>query len=278
MKRLTLLIIAFISSAMLFDVAAQSLTVKRIDSCADEAATLLAVDIEVRSEEYVAGPYARYAQKYFGERASLVDKLTYEITSANVAIVDQTSYMATPLEQPAAPAEAIGFPALLPDRTTVADKSLDEAAKSAAEQIFALRRTRLDLITGEFGDGVFGAGLESALAEINRLEQEYLELFYGKSRVNVERKRFIIDVDARNTSVIVARFSTENGLVAKDDLMGDIIMMSICPSDMEYPAANPKGRTTYCFANLAEVIVSVGQQHLVSRVLPIYEFGAVVVL
>lgn len=263
---------------MFFDAAAQSLTVKRIDSYADEAATILAVDLEVRSEEYVAGPYARYAQKYFGERASLVDKLTYEITSADVAIVDQTSYMAIPLEVPAAPAEAIGFPALLPDRTTLGDKSLDEAAKSAAEQIFALRRTRLDLIMGEFGDGVFGAGLESALAEISRLEQEYLELFYGKSRVNVERKRFIIDVDAQNSSVIVARFSTEKGIVSKDDLMGDIVVMSILPSAMEYPAANPKGKTIYCFANLAEVIVGVGQQRLVSRVLPIYEFGAVVVL
>lgn len=53
-------------------------------------------------------------------------------------------------------------------------------AQDAANAIFSLRRHRIDLVTGEAGENVFGAGLKAALEEIDRLEQEYLSLFLGK--------------------------------------------------------------------------------------------------
>ena len=43
-----------------------------------------------------------------------------------------------------------------------AEKQPEQAAEQAASIIFELRNARLELITGEYGDGVYGAGLESA--------------------------------------------------------------------------------------------------------------------
>lgn len=46
--------------------------------------------------------------------------------------------------------------------------------------IYMLRKKRMELVTGDAGEHVFGEGLKAALDELNRLEEEYLALFLGK--------------------------------------------------------------------------------------------------
>ena len=70
--------------------------------------------------------------------------------------------------------------------------ALEDAAREAANTIFSLRRHRIELITGEAGENVFGEGLKAALAEIERLEQSYLELFLGKRVVTTETRRYVV--------------------------------------------------------------------------------------
>ncbi|HAY31196.1 DUF4831 family protein, partial [Alistipes sp.] len=65
------------------------------------------------------------------------------------------------------------------DKQSTVEKSAESMAADAANMIFSLRRHRLDLVTGEAGENVFGGGLKAALDEISRLEQEYLALFLG---------------------------------------------------------------------------------------------------
>ena len=66
--------------------------------------------------------------------------------------------------------------------------------------IFSLRRHRLDLVTGEAGENVFGGGLKAALDEISRLEQEYLALFLGKQyRQTVAREYNALPSKDENT-------------------------------------------------------------------------------
>lgn len=76
----------------------------------------------------------------------------------------------------------------------------------------------------------------------------------------------------------VSRFSVDDGLVAIDDLAGEIIFLNINPSDMEYPASDEKGVIPFRYANNAEVTVSLGSRELCSRVMPIYEFGETVMI
>ena len=289
MRRFTLLAIMLFAAVGMVEVSAQQLVKKRIGIYTEDgnvvvgdATTTLAVDITVECETLSVGPYARYAQKLLGTRASLVDRTTYSIVAADVAVAADGYFLAS--ESVAEPIQAesmdytAGYGSLTVDRTTLVEKSDEEAAKAAAEKIFELRRARLDLVTGEFGDGVFGAGLESALREIDRLEQSYLELFFGKCEKSVATHRIMFPVNKDNPYSVVARFNEEKGLVKADDIDGEIIMLAINQSQMSYPQSDVKGKVSYRYANNARVVLSIGQQQLVERILPVYEFGETVLM
>lgn len=285
MKRLSL-ILALVTLTI-SSLSAQQVVKKRIGTYTEsgnlvvaEANTVLAVDITVSYEEFVAGPYARYAQKYMGTRASQVDYAEYSIVGAEVAVAADDYYMTDANSNAAAeslPFE-LTFGDVLPDKMSTNVVATEDAAKSAAEKIFELRRVRLELVCGDLGDGVYGAGLESALREIDAIEKSYLELFYGKRESRTFTRRIYVSIDPERKSQVVARFNADQGLLSSDNLSGDIVMVTIQPSEMEYPASNPKGKATYRYANNATIVITLGQQVLNNRVLPVYEYGATVTL
>lgn len=285
MKRLSL-ILALVTLTI-SSLSAQQVVKKRIGTYTEsgnlvvaEANTVLAVDITLSYEEFVAGPYARYAQKYMGTRASQVDYAEYSIVGAEVAVAADDYYMTDANSNAAAeslPLE-LSFGDVLPDKMSTNVVATEDAAKSAAEKIFELRRVRLELVCGDLGDGVYGAGLESALREIDAIEKSYLELFYGKRESRTFTRRIYVSIDPERKSQVVARFNADQGLLSSDDLSGDIVMVTIQPSEMEYPASNPKGKATYRYANNATIVITLGQQVLNNRVLPVYEYGATVTL
>lgn len=318
MKRSLLVAILLVASSLFVDSSAQQVVKKRIGSYLEngnvvvaEANTTLAVDITVEYEQFVAGPYAKHAQRLLGSSAPLVNKSVRRVVSSNVAVVDGATYLANDNTEYLANESELAFPRVLPDRLSKTNLSAEDAAERAAEQIYALRTARLELITAELGDGVYGAGLESALREIDRLEKEYLELFFGKRVVTYSTKRYYIPVKPAEfekveivvaepavekgkkanveqapqpepkmlpASYIVARFSDKVGLVAADDLQGDIVLLTINPTDMSYPENDAKGTVQYRYANNAEVTLSLGHVVISERVLPIYEFGRTVTL
>ncbi len=285
MKRLFILALTAIFAFGITDVCAQHIEKQRVGIYANgsdiviaEAHTTLAVTFTVEHECFVVGPYARYAQRLLGERAPLVERDEYRIVAAEVMLSDGSH-----LYEPEAVEEYLveslpRFSYPLIDRVSSTEVSGEAAAEAAANQIYALRKARLELVTGELGDGGFGAGVSSALREIERLEREYLELFYGKRQITLSHHRYIIDVAEGKSSYVVARFNPSDGLVAWDDLSGDIVLLSIHPGDMEYPASDPKGKISYRFANNADVAVSLAGERIAERVLPIYEFGETILL
>ncbi len=284
MRRVFRIVVALVAVALGVNASAQQVTKMRIgtykqngDVVIAEASSTLAVDVVVEHEVFTPGIYARYAQKMLGTRASLVERDEYRVVDASVALMEDNSYMRCGAELPrVGDTQVLEEQMLQIDRISSGERSTEVAAREAAEQILSLRRTRLDLVTGEFGEGVFGAGLQSALEEISRLEREYLELFYGKRSITTLAERFILPVNSEQPSTVIARFSAESGIVAKDDLSGDIILVKITPSEMTYPQSELKGTVAYRYANNAEVIVALGGDVLVRNILPLYEFGETV--
>lgn len=280
--------IAFLLSTVLVIAAtaasAQS-NIKRIGVYAEngeivlgEAATPLQVEITVCKEQVVVGPYARYAQKYLGVRAPLVDKTSYSIVSAAVRpACEETFACHTPADDVEVMSHVAGsateFARLLPNRMSSVEMTSEAAAKQLAADIFSLRRHRIDLITGEAGENVFGAGLECALQKIDELEQTYLELFFGKHITTTVTTTLPVKLDADKTSYIVARFSESGGLLPADDLSGDIVLLQITPGTTAYPQSDPRGRVTYRYANDAQCSIVFGQESLYSTILPLFEFG-----
>ena len=133
----------------------------------------LAVDLTVEKEVVTVGPYARYAQKFLGVRGALSDKTLYSVKAARVALLDRDATTAS--EVPAGEVRATSylgdaetFSRVPFDKRSLVDESLETAARNAANTLFAIRRHRMELITSEAGEHVFGAGLQAALAELDR--------------------------------------------------------------------------------------------------------------
>ena len=315
MKRLLAIPLIIVAALTSMDLSAQQIVKKRIGTYTEsgnvvvaEANTTLAVDLTVEVEHFTPGPYARYAESMLGCQARLTDNVTYRLVSTNVGIVEDNTHLLADnaatygLNTPCAEE----FPEFTFDRLSSAKQDVKERAKSAAEKIYSLRTARLELITAELGDGVYGAGLESALREIDRLEKEYIELFLGKRKVSTITYRYYIPVkpaefetitttataegtEATATPVvtetkmlpqsyIVARFGERVGVVASDNLAGDIVLLTINPTEMSYPESNPKGKVTYRYANNSEVTISLGHEVIAKRTLPIYELGKTVTI
>ena len=247
--------------------------------------TTLAVDVTVEKQTVRSGPYARYALKYLGVRVPFTDKTTYTIRNARVALLGGDGYLeAGPL--PASESRVLlydgggeEFASVQADRTELAQLGLEEAARAAAEAIFSLRKHRLDLITGEAGENVFGAGLESALDQIARTEQAYLELFLGKQTLEVDTRRYVIAPRGDKRQYIVCRFGANTGLLPESDLSGEILLLQIEPGEpAPVTEASPKQTNTVECRLAAPSLCTITLQgrELARATLPLFEFGRTV--
>lgn len=251
--------------------------------------TTLAVDVTVEKETVLSGPYARYAQKFLGVRAPLTDKTTWTLTGASVALAGvAANYLMAPVPPSAEPVQQTwshsrsesDFARLQPDKTAMTTLPLEDAAREAAATIFSLRKHRLELITGEAGENVFGQGLAAALDEIARLEQDYLELFLGKRITAVSSSRYMLTPQDGKMQYILCRFSPDAGVLPANDLSGDIVLLQITPSgdtSCPYEAGRRDGAVVdYRIADPSECIVVYGNRVLAQAVLPVFEFGRTV--
>ncbi|MEG0808261.1 MAG: DUF4831 family protein [Alistipes sp.] len=245
--------------------------------------TVLSVDVTAERNVVLCGPYARYAQKFLGVRAPLTDKTTWLVKGASVALAEGTA--ALEAAAVAAPTRDVmwhavateEFARVQADKLSMTVPSLEDAAREAATTIFALRKHRLELITGEAGENVFGEGLKSALAEIARLEQEYLELFLGKIVVSTQTKRYLVYPETNKKQYVVCRFSPSEGLLPESDLSGDMVLLQTEPSGATATGieASPKA-PSYVVCRVADpttCTVTCGGREFARAVLPVFEFG-----
>lgn len=253
--------------------------------------TSFIVDVSVEYDALLSGPYARYAQKFFGVRAPLVDKISYVVTDATISLSNSdVEFDVAQLEPPTMnfgshTSSPVNFATILPDKVRSEAVLPESAASEAAKMVFSLRRSRVELITGFAGENVFGAGLDVALKEIARLEQEYLELFFGKIIKTTESKRFMVTADAEKKQYILCRFSSDKGFLPSTDFSGEMIYMQITPTDFgpSYVEASSEDRASskskgveikkFRVAAFSKCSVVYGGVELTQTTLPVFEFG-----
>lgn len=193
------------------------------------------VTLRVATEHFTPGVYARYAQKYLGKRATLSEYSSLELVDAELAL-GSAEKVAPKAEQ-----EPYSLPLPL-NKVAATVQTTEEQAAATAEMIFSLRKHRLDLITGEAGENVFGAGLKAALDEIARMEKECLDMFYGAKTTTEQTHTFNITLSPDKTEYLVCRFSDDAGVVAVDDLSGKPIVLKVeTAPHKEYSQLQPLG-------------------------------------
>ena len=250
-----------------------------------DPSTTIVVDLTIEKEQTIVGPYARYAQKYLDVRGSLVDKTTYAVKDANLAVMacdgmiksGETAPVSVSVESYMNPVAE--FPKVLPNRLSMSPTTIEDAASQAAQAIFTLRKKRMELITGDAGENVFGGGLQDALKALEAQEQAYLELFLGKKVTTVYTERFIVPMTGAE-SYTIAKLSSSAGLESAAAANGTEIKLTVkgsgvTPKLNSIPEIDPKDKTAIMvrLADNATCAVSVGDKMVGSAILPIFELG-----
>ena len=155
-------------------------------------------------------------------------------------------------------------------------KSVENMAAEAAATIFKLRKKRIEIICAEQGENVFGAGLEAALLEINRLEKEYLSLFVGKRYVQAFVTEYPVLPKNGEMRSVVCRFTTEKGVTGPMDLSASPVTIEFKIEGKTRVVDGEAKSSRMVMMRVPETVnmkVSFGEQTLAVDRAPIYQFA-----
>ncbi|MCE1155106.1 MAG: DUF4831 family protein [Bacteroidales bacterium] len=116
--------------------------------------------------------------------------------------------------------------------------SMAKMAEGAAYQIYAIRESRMNLLSGELEQlPADGESLKQMLQGLDRQERELTELFVGEVRRTTERRQVSFIPDSVENEAILFRLSASRGLVANDDLGGEPYYVVIDHEAIPTPSA-----------------------------------------
>ncbi len=244
----------------------------------------IVVEFEVDEVSFKAGEYARYAQKYLGVRAKLMDSKSIVVSSSSLKLAPADYFIAKGCEAVQSGVEVISKgesdPLLeLPvDRYSATILPLEEAASAAAAQIFKIRTTRRDLISGDIGEGVFGGGLNGALATFESTERRLVEMFMGRESRKSTKYRYVVTMEQDKMQYVVCRFDKSRGIVPASDLTAEPVYLQITASDRPFnifkkPGEKETNRAIFKVADMSKCDLFVSGAVVSSEILPLFIFG-----
>ena len=177
---------------------------------------------------------------------------------------------------------ADGFRKVAVQQSEVVEKSLEKKAAEAAQTIFNLRKSRIQIITGDTDATFSGEALKAAIDEITRLEEEYLTLFYGITETSLQTMCFDVTPEPENTKqmYVAFRISDEDGLLPADNPAGRPIVLQIdVPEDSVASMQDASGRKStkkllfYRIPATSTVRIFDAEEMLLQSRIPIYQLG-----
>lgn len=277
-------------------------------------------DIEFVATKTVckAGPYYKYAKKYLGvtdivtedsetwaiERVCMVPRgiadtenryqLTFKSGQTPYIYVNPDGLIYSINAEPEI--ADLSCPPVAPDEPDSIDVSkvfseellmsgsIAKMAEVAAKQIYRIRESRLDLLTGDVDKmPADGDSFKLIIAQLDAQEAALSALFLGTKSVErvVKRVEYCPEDDVE--SEILFRFSDFLGFVDADDLSGAPVSISVTVTEKgEYPVDNkgnivelPKKALAYTIPGKAVIAISYDGRTYVEEELPIAQLGVV---
>jgi hypothetical protein len=159
-------------------------------------------------------------------------------------------------------------------------------AEGAAKQIYRLRESKLNLLSGEMENPpADGVAFRTMLTGLEDMERELTELFVGKTVTTTETKtiRFLPDEATQNK--VLFRLSNFKGLVDVDDMSGSPYYINILPTKFDVVTdENQKIRRTskkqqYLYtiepAN-TNITITAGTNEMLNKTMPLPQLGAMI--
>lgn len=161
-----------------------------------------------------------------------------------------------------------------------AAKSADQLASDAAQIIYKIRQKRIEILCAEQGENVYGTGLQAALDEMKKIEDDYVALFLGKRYVQVTERVFYVAPESLGARTVAFRFSDSKGVVNSTDLSGQPYYLEFKEAENSSTLATPKRAATRTIPIRIPKMVNVsltdpsGKMMSTLRI-PVYQFGTI---
>jgi len=177
-------------------------------------------------------------------------------------------------------------------RKQLEKKSINEKAEEAANFIIKLRKRRFKVLTAQTETQISGTGsVQSMIAELDKLEEEYLSLFIGKKYEETIIKNFTYTPNkSKDLNVsILFNLSKENGIVSKEDQSSQQVIVKVINDGKtkvidSYLAKKEEEKTkeikglVYRIPDLASVQVLLGEDVIARKKLLVAQFGTLTTL
>ena len=282
--------------------------------------TSLVVTAEVTKVTCKAGPYYKYAEKHLGVKdAVMSDHVYYELNKVylqnkgipdeeNTYIVDfkpktvppfvsltddvllsainadytPTESVVAVAKRSAQAAEKALAPAVMTEELLMAG-SVTRQAEVAARQIYKLRESRMDILSGE-ADNMppDGEAMKIVLQQLTDQEQALTALFVGeKRRKTTFHEAHIVPQQDDIDREVLFRFSEKLGILDADDLGGTPICLTLHATDRA-PALDPKEAEKkeksmkgiiYNVPGKADARIEMGDEQLYRGEVQVVQFG-----
>ncbi len=148
-------------------------------------------------------------------------------------------------------------------------RSLEQRAKETAELIFSLREKKVAILVGDTDANYEGAALGEAMKEFDKLDKQFLELFYGTTEKSTQTMSFeVLPVaDKSSQKYLLGNFSgIELALVLNSDVE---IYNEPSPASI----ASSKGKIVYRTPVFVNGRIMLGSEVIGEIRVPIYQFG-----
>ncbi len=225
--------------------------------------TQIAITIEYDEISMQPGAFYQYAERYLGSRDVITEAQTvYQITNiiTNTRTVADTERAYKVLAQRGVesqllaltddgilygynvpPQTAVPYPyrpllareVITPESMPLLEEqmlanSTAKMAEGAAKQIYHLRETRLNLLSGDVEHApADGQAMQLVMSELDQREQQLTALFVGSKTIQHHTKTIYYTPREDKQNEIICRFSKYAGVVAADDLSGEPVSLTI---------------------------------------------------
>lgn len=170
-------------------------------------------------------------------------------------------------------------------------KSFEDKAEEASSFIFMIREKRFELLSGMADYYPDGQALDVALKELDRLENEYIDLFIGKRFTSTYTASFEFSPEEKDLHqpYILFRFNKDKGVLAANDLSGKPIIIELealgqvdnlpnfqpVTDELEHSSQN---NLYYRVPDLVQVKVFDGSSLIASRKVKVEQFGKIILI
>lgn len=279
--------------------------------------TIVNVNVEMTKITAKAGPYYKYAEKYLGVKDIVIeDHVAWEINSiravpASIADKENSYFIkfkssnppsiflttegvlwsvnaepkATPLDQKGSSSIQNEISSTQASLSVLSEEQLAagstaKMAEIAAKQIYRIRESRINLVTGDVDQMPSdGESFKLVMSQLDQQERMLTEMFIGSVKKEISTQIVRYEIPTNDEKEILFRFSKFTGIVSVEDLGGAPIYATFkITEDLREPEGADKKKDknkgiAYVVPGKGIVTISSGNKTLAESTLQIAQLG-----